>query len=98
MRDADLIESALARPMNRYHDEPSSDLADPAAAYLFGLVKNHGYVDGNKRTGFASAATFLIVSGQELTASEACDVVIGVADGRVSEEELAEWIRRNTRL
>ena len=99
VRDDDLIESALARPVNRYQYEPSSDLADLAAAYLYGLVKNHGYVDGNKRVGFAAAATFLIVNGRELTASEpeAYDMVIGVAGGTVSEEDLAEWVRRNTR-
>lgn len=99
VRDADLIESALARPVNRHSYEPSSDLADLAAAYLYGLVKNHGYVDGNKRVGFAAAATFLLVNGRELTASEpdAYDIVIGVAGGSVSEAALAEWIRRNTR-
>lgn len=93
----DLIESALARPRNRLEYEPQSDLADLAAAYLFGLVKNHGYVDGNKRVAFACAATFLLLNGMRLTASEidAYEVVIGVADGQVKEGELARWIREH---
>lgn len=85
--------------MNRYSYESSRDLTDLAAACLFGLVTNPGYVDGNKRAGFAAAATFLLVNGRELTASEpdAYDVVIGVVGGAVSETALAEWLRRNTR-
>src|ERR1044071_8527950 len=76
----DLIESALARPRNRLAYEPGSDLADLAAAYLFGLVRNHGYVDGNKRVGFAVAATFLLLNGLTMTASEpaAYDLVMRV--------------------
>lgn len=90
-----LIESALARPLNRLAYEPASDLADLAAAYLFGLVKNHGYMDGNKRVGFAAAATFLLLNGIRLMASEAdaYDTVIGLIEGRLSEEEVARWIR-----
>jgi death on curing protein len=74
-----------------------SDLADLAAAYLFGFVKNHGYLDGNKRVGFACAATFLRVNGKRLTATEmeAYEVVIAVTEGRQSEDDLASWIRAN---
>ncbi len=91
----ELIESALARPQNRYAYQSESDLAELAAAYLFGLTKNHGYVDGNKRVGFATAATFLLLNGLRLTASEveAYEAVIAVAEGRFSEEEVAGWIR-----
>lgn len=91
----DLIESALARPRNRFAYEPVSDLVDLAAAYLFGLTKNHGYIDGNKRIGFAAAATFLLLNGQRLTATEAdaYDAVVGLVEGRLSEEESAHWIR-----
>ena len=90
-----LIESALARPRNRLAYESASDLADLAAAYLFGLVKNHGYMDGNKRIGFAAATTFLLLNGIRLMASEAdaYDTVIGLTEGRLSEEEVAQWIR-----
>jgi death on curing protein len=94
----DLIESALARPRNRFVYEPASDLPDLAAAYLFGLARNHGYVDGNKRIGFAAAATFLLLNGLRLTASEtdAYDAVIGLVEGRLSEQAIASWIREHT--
>lgn len=94
----DLLESALARPRNRLAYEPGSDLAALAAAYLFGLVKNHAYVDGDKRVGFAAAATFLWLNGSRLTASEsdAYDAVIGTVEGSLTESDLADWIRKNT--
>lgn len=93
-----LIESALARPRNRFAYEPAADLADLAAAYLFGLAKNHGYVDGNKRVGFAVSATFLLLNGLRLTASEidAYQTVIGLVEGRLPEEEVAQWIRAHS--
>ena len=91
----DLIESALARPQNRFAYSPESDLPALAAAYLTGLAKNHGYVDGNKRVAFACATTFLRLNGLRLTASEpeAYDAVIGLVEGRYSEEQIAAWIR-----
>jgi death-on-curing protein len=94
----DLIESALARPRNRHLYEPESDLAALAAAYLFGLVKNHGYVDGNKRVGFAASATFLLLNGVRLTASEeaAYTLVIRLAEGQLDEPDLAVWLRQST--
>lgn len=94
----DLIESALARARNRSAYMPESDLASLAAAYLYGLARNHGYVDGNKRVGFACAATFLRLNGVRLTAPEpeAYDAVIGLVEGRYSEEQIAEWIRSGT--
>jgi death on curing protein len=94
----DLLESALARPRNRLAYEPGSDLAALAAAYLFGLVKNHAYVDGNKRVGFAAAATFLRLNGLRLIASEssAYDLMIGAVEGSLAEPDIADWLRRNT--
>lgn len=99
VRDEALIDSALARPLHRLAYEPASDLASLAAAYLFGLVKNHGYVDGNKRVGFAVAATFLLLNGHALTASEqeAYEAVVAVAGGEMQESELAEWMRPRVR-
>lgn len=93
----ELIDSALERPRNQFAYEESADLASLAAAYLCGLTKNHGYVDGNKRIGFAAAATFLRLNGQRLNASEveAYDMVIGVVETRYSEAELAAWIREH---
>jgi death on curing protein len=97
-RGDDLIEAALARPQQKYAFAESVDLADLSAAYLFGLVKNHGYVDGNKRVGFAAAATFLLLNGTRLTASEedAYQAVIGIAEGDLAETQLADWIRSNS--
>ena len=94
----DLIESALVRPQHRHAYDPDSDIASLAAAYLFGFVKNHGYMDGNKRVGFAASATFLVLNGVRLTASEAdaFEMVSGVAEGRYSEEKIASWIRAST--
>jgi death-on-curing protein len=94
----DLIESALARPRHKHAYGPGADLAELAAAYLFGLTKNHGYIDGNKRVGFAAAATFLVLNGVRLTASEpaAYEMVIGIVEGRQTEEQLAAWIRAHS--
>ena len=95
-----LIESALARHRQRFDYSEEADLPELAAAHLYGLTKNHGYVDGNKRIGFAAAATFLLLNGVRLTASEeeAYDAVIRVADGRLSAADLAEWIRGRTEI
>ena len=94
----DLIESALARPQHKYAYGSGTDLADVAAAYLYGLAKNHGYIDCNKRVGFAAAATFLLLNGTRLTATEpeAYDVVIAIVEGRHTEEQVAAWIRAHT--
>ncbi len=93
-----LIDSALLRPRQCFDYEPESDLATMAAAYLFGLAKNRRYVDGNKRVAFAVAVTFLLLNGLRLSAeeAEAYDVVMGVAEGRLSEAWLAEWFRNNS--
>ncbi|HKH49078.1 MAG TPA: type II toxin-antitoxin system death-on-curing family toxin [Thermoanaerobaculia bacterium] len=94
----DLIESALARPSNRFAYEPTSDLAELAAAYLFGLVKNHGFIDGIKRIGFIAATTFLRLNGLRPTASEAdaYDTVIALVEDRLTEEDVARWFRAHS--
>lgn len=93
-----LIESALLRPRQRLAYEPDTDVSALAAAYLFGLAKNHGYIDGNKRVAFAAAATFLYLNGWRLeaTEAEAYEAVIGVVDGRHTEVWLADWFRSNS--
>lgn len=98
VRDGSLIDSALARPVNRWNYEPDSDLATLAASYGYGLVKNHGYVDGNKRIGFLAMSIFLYVNGLMLDAGEpeATIVTLEVAAGERSEEELAAWIRERS--
>ncbi len=95
LRDENALESALARPENKWVYAEERDLATLAAAYGFALVKSHPYRDGNKRIGFLAIATFLGMNGYELTATDE-DVVsemLALASGHVSEEELARWIR-----
>jgi death-on-curing protein len=95
-RDAGLIESALARPLQKWaYASESVDLEALAAAYAFGLAKNHGFVDGNKRIAFAAAATFLLANGLLLIAAEpeAYAVVVDLASGELAEGDLARWLR-----
>jgi len=98
VRDHGLLESALARPRNLHAYEPESDLARLAAAYGFGLTRNHPFNDGNKRAAFLAIGLFLQINGRELIADpvEAIAVIFGLAKGSLSESELAEWIRRNS--
>lgn len=95
VRDGGLIESALARPRQKWSYEEEVDLADLAAAYAFGLAKNHGFVDGNKRIAFMAAYTFLDANGLRLVAPEpeAYAVVIDLATGELSEADLVRWLR-----
>ena len=98
MRDENVLESALARPEQKWHYADSTDLPMLAAAYAFGLVKNHPYRDGNKRIGFLALVTFLGINGHDLSATDAEVVaeILSLADGSVSEEALADWIRRHS--
>lgn len=95
VRDLGLLESALARPMNISAYEPDADIARLAAAYAFGVAKNHPFIDGNKRTALVACRTFLLLNGFQLTAQPADKYItfLSLAEGTVSEEELAEWIR-----
>jgi death-on-curing protein len=97
IRDLGAVQSALARPRNLASYEDCNDLARLAAAYAYGIAKNHGFADGNKRTALVAADLFLILNGYELTSSPAENVltVLGVADGSLSEQELTVWIRKN---
>jgi death-on-curing protein len=98
LRDENALESALARPLQKWHDDDEADPATLAAAYGFGLTKNHPYRDGNKRIGFLALATFLGMNGVELQATDDAVVaeILALADGRVSEVQLATWIRTHT--
>ena len=97
VRDETALESALARPRDKWSYEPDADLALLAAAYGYGLAKNHGYSDGNKRIAFAVVYTFLGLNGMEIDAPEQSVVrlMVDVASGESSESYLAEWIRKN---
>ncbi|MDB5851583.1 MAG: type toxin-antitoxin system death-on-curing family toxin [Rhodoferax sp.] len=94
LRDAALLDSALARPLNLVaYGDP--DIAALAASYGVGLAKNHPFVDGNKRAAFLAVGMFLYLNGYRLQASQADATlnVLGVAAGEISEEDFALWLR-----
>jgi death on curing protein len=97
VRDENVLESALARPQPKWHYAQVRDASVLAAAYAFGLVKNHPYRDGNKRIGFLAMATFLGINGYELDAKdgEVVAEIRALADGSVSEDALVDWIRQH---
>jgi death-on-curing protein len=97
LRDEGLLASALARPQNllAYAQAPP-DLAALAAAYAYGIARDHPFVDGNKRTALVAARTFLLLNGVNLEASqdEKYLTFLQLAQGTVTEEQLADWIRK----
>jgi death on curing protein len=98
VRDEGLLDSALARPLNKFaYEEP--DLFDLAAAYAYGIATNHPFVDGNKRTAYVTALTFLRLNGFRVEASqtEKYETFIRLAAGELREAGLADWFRANAR-
>lgn len=98
LRDDGMLESAFGRPQNlAAYGEPG--VFELAAAYAFGLVKNHPFVDGNKRTAFFAAYVFLGLNGYELDAdeAEAAAITLDLAASKVSEEEFALWLKANAK-
>jgi len=97
VRNVGLLQSALARPqqLNAYGEAP--DTIDMAAAYTVGIVRNHPFVDGNKRTGFVVGVPFPELNGYRLTASEedATQAVLGLAAGMIDEASFTRWLRAN---
>ena len=93
LRDAGALESALARPLNRYH-YGNTDLASLAAAYGFGLSRNHAFVDGNKRTAFLAIVTFLGLNEVDFVVAEpeAVVMMLALAAGEVDGAGLTQWI------
>ena len=94
IRDAGMLDSALRRPVNKFaYGEP--DLCDLAAAYAYGIARNHPFVDGNKRTALVSSLTFQALNGLRTTSSQAENVVIflALAAGELDEDALAAWLR-----
>ena len=101
VRDVGLLESALALPAATFDGVLlHASVDEQAAAYLFHLVKNHPFVDGNKRTGLMAMLAFLGLNGRHLEASEddLTDLVLGVADGRITKAEVAVFSRRHATL
>lgn len=98
VRDEGLMDSALGKPQNLFaYEKPS--LFELAASYAFGLVKNHPFIDGNKRTGFVVAVTFLECNGWHLEASEvdAAVCTLALAAGEMSESAYEEWLKANSK-
>ena len=95
LRDRGLLESALERPRNRFHYEPTSDLPSLAASYGFGIAKNHPFVDGNKRVAFQAMYLFLGLNGLRIDASEeeVVATILSLASGDLDEPGLAAWLR-----
>ncbi len=96
-RDEGLLQSALARPENLFaYGGDDVDVAALAASYAFGIAKNHPFLDGNKRTALVVSVTFLNLNGYDFdaTPAETYAAFLGLAEGTVSEDELAEWFRK----
>ena len=100
VRDEGLLESALARPRNRFaYEDPTPEIPVLAAAYAFGIARNHAFVDGNKRTAYVVCRTFLLLNGLDLTADrvERYTTFLSLAEGALTETELAVWLTAHTR-
>jgi death on curing protein len=96
IRDTGMLESALDRPRNKWGYE-NAELPEIAAAYAYGIAKNHPFVDGNKRTSLLALYTFLGVNGVDFIVPEAdaAAMILALAAGEVSEESLTRWIKDN---
>ena len=100
LRDEGLLLSALSRPENAYHySDRKPDVAELAAAYGFGLAKNHPFNDANKRTALIAMRLFLKLNGYDLAASpeDKYKTVICVAASEITEDKIAQWIRKNVK-
>ena len=98
IRDEGLLDSALGKPMNLFaYGEPA--LFDLAASYVYGLVKNHPFLDGNKRIGFVTGALFLALNGYQLVANEADAAIrtLALAAGEMTEKAYAAWLEANSK-
>ncbi len=97
LRDRGLLQSALARPQQQYAYAETSDMIDMATAYTAGIVRNHPFVDGNKRTGFVVGILFLELNGYRFVASEedAAQAVLKLADGTLNEADYNAFLRGN---
>ena len=101
VRDEGLLESALARPRQMFaYSDRESDVVDLAAALAYGIARNHPFVDGNKRTAIVTCETFIELNGGKLEAHDAdlYPLVLALADGRLSAQELAAWLRSHLRV
>jgi death on curing protein len=99
VRDRGLLESALARPRQHYSCANTSDVVEMAALYTAGIIRNHPFIDGNKRTGFVIGVFFLELHGFDFTASEAdaTQAVMALASGTLDEAAFTAWLRLNAK-
>jgi death on curing protein len=99
IRDETLLESALGRPQNKWVYDDSVSLFELAAAYGFGIARNHAFIDGNKRTALLSMRTFLFSNGYRFSPEEIETVTMieGLAQGAVDEELIASWLEANSK-
>jgi death on curing protein len=97
LRDEGLLDSAMARPVNKFLYEHCDDLAVLAASYGFGLARNHAFVDGNKRAAFLAIGAFLAINRKSLRADpvDAIQTIVALAAGSLEESALAEWVGRH---
>lgn len=97
--DKGRLESALFRPVNITNYQADASMYDLAASLGYGIVINHPYVDGNKRTAFIVMAVFLEINQIKLTASEVAvvEIMLGIATGKTTEQMLSDWLARNTK-
>ena len=97
IRDLGVVQSALARAQKLASFDNCEDVARLAAAYAYGIARNHGFLDGNKRTALVTADLFLMLNGYELISSPADNVltILSVAEGTITEGEFVSWIRDN---
>ena len=101
VRDIGLLESALAKPQNLFsYSDGQVDVAAMAASYAYGIATNHPFIDGNKRTALVVSFVFVELNGYTITASEvdAYTTILALAAGDLSEDELADWFRRNQKV
>lgn len=99
LRDEGLLESALARPKHLLaYMEPEPDIPALAASYAFGIARDHPFTDGNKRTSLVVAETFMLLNGMELEAGDAelLRTWLQLAEGEISESDLADWLRERS--
>ena len=99
VRDPGLLESALNRPRHLFaYADPTPDIPAMAAAYAYGMARNHAFIDGNKRTAYVVCRTFLLLNGFDLTAprEERYQTFLDLAAGSVSEGQLINWLAANT--
>jgi death on curing protein len=99
LRDEGLLQSALARPRQHHAYAQHSDVLEMAALYTAGIVRNHPFMDGNKRAGFVAGVLFLELNGFSFTASEedATQAVLGLAGGTLDEAAYTVWLRANSK-